>query len=119
VVGDRVKVRLDDGSERTADHVLLGTGYRVDIAKYEFLAPKLVQSIRRVQGYPQLRRGLETSMDGFHILGAPACWSFGPLLQFVSGTHYASRALTGCIAGKDVMQLEKQQHHESPAYSHS
>ncbi len=34
--GDRVTIKLDDGSERTVDHVLLGTGYRVDIAKYGF-----------------------------------------------------------------------------------
>jgi len=38
-----------------------------------------------------------------HILGAPAAWSFGPLMQFVSGAHYASRALTRCIAGKPAV----------------
>ena len=90
---DRVKVRLDDGSERTVDHVILGTGYRVDISRYEFLAPELLSSIERHNGYPVLRAGLETSVPGLHILGAPAAWSFGPLMQFVSGTHYASRAL--------------------------
>lgn len=99
-VGERVKVRLDDGSERTVRHVLLGTGYRVDISKYEFLASELVQSIRRFNGYPWLKEGLETSVSGLHILGAPAAWSFGPLMQFVSGTHYASHSLTRCIAKK-------------------
>jgi thioredoxin reductase len=101
-VGERVKVRLDDGSERTVDHVLLGTGYRVDLSKYGFLSPELLQSIDRTNGYPRLRQGLETSVPGFHILGAPAAWSFGPLLQFVSGTHYASRALLRCIGGSSA-----------------
>jgi hypothetical protein len=91
---------LDDGSERTVHHVLLGTGYRVDVSRYDFLAPELVQSIRRCNGYPWLREGLETSVPGLHILGAPAAWSFGPLMQFVSGTHYTSRSLTRCIAEK-------------------
>jgi cation diffusion facilitator CzcD-associated flavoprotein CzcO len=100
LVGGQVKVRLDDGSERTVDHVLLGTGYRVDISKYEFLSPELKQSIHCFKGYPILRPGLETSVEGLHILGAPAAWSFGPLMQFVSGTHYSSRTLTQCIAGK-------------------
>jgi cation diffusion facilitator CzcD-associated flavoprotein CzcO len=99
LIGERVQIRLDDGNERTVDHVLLGTGYRVDISKYEFLDPQLAQSIRRVNGYPLLQNGLETSVPGLHILGAPAAWSFGPLMQFVSGTHYASRSLTRCIAG--------------------
>jgi FAD-dependent urate hydroxylase len=97
-VGDQARVRLDDGSERTVDHVLFGTGYRVDVSKYEFLAPNLVEAIQRVNGYPVLSEGLETSLPGLHILGAPAAWSFGPLLQFVSGTHYSSQALTRHIS---------------------
>lgn len=100
LTGERVRVKLSDGSERTVDHVFLGTGYRIDVAKYDFLAPKLVQSIHRFQGYPQLREGFETSVPGLHILGAPAIWSFGPLMQFVVGTHYASRSLLRRIAGK-------------------
>jgi len=92
--GEGLKVRLDDRSERFVDHVLLGTGYRMDISKYDFIAPELLRSIRCFNGYPCLQEGLETSVPGLHILGAPAAWSFGPLMQFVSGTHYASRTLT-------------------------
>jgi hypothetical protein len=99
-VGERIKVRLDDGNERTIDHVFLGTGYRVDVSKYDFFAPALAESISRFQGYPRLREGFETSVPGLHILGAPAVWSFGPLMQFVVGTHYASRSLLRCVAGK-------------------
>lgn len=100
--GERVNVRLDDGSERAVDHVLLGTGYRVDISKYAFLSDELKKSISRNNGYPRLRPGFETSVDGLYILGAPAAWSFGPLMQFVSGTHYASRVLLRSIAGKNI-----------------
>jgi len=96
-VGERVKVSLNDGSERTVDHILLGTGYRVDISKYEFLAPELAQSIQRSNGYPCLKEGLETSVPGLHIIGAPAAWSCGPLMQFVSGTTFASQALMRSI----------------------
>jgi cation diffusion facilitator CzcD-associated flavoprotein CzcO len=99
VQGERVKVRLDDGTEPVVHHVLLGTGYRVDISKYDFLSPKLRESISSYNGYPRLRDGLETSVDGLHILGAPAAWSFGPLMQFVSGTRYASRSLVRRVVG--------------------
>jgi len=100
--GGRVEVRLNDGSERDFDHVFLGTGYRVDVSKYDFLAPKLAGSISRFQGYPRLTDGFETSVPGLHILGAPAVWSFGPLMQFVVGTHYSSRALLQYVTGKAV-----------------
>jgi cation diffusion facilitator CzcD-associated flavoprotein CzcO len=99
-VGERVRVRLDDETDRIIDHVFLGTGYRVDVSKYEFFAPELAKSICRFQGYPRLSEGFETSVPKLHILGAPAVWSFGPLMQFVVGTNYASRALFRCIAGK-------------------
>jgi hypothetical protein len=102
VAGEQVKVHLCDGSERTVDHVLLGTGYKVDISKYGFLAPELAQSLRRSSGFPLLKEGLESSVPGVHFLGAPAAWSFGPLMQFVSGARYASRALLRCISGKDA-----------------
>jgi cation diffusion facilitator CzcD-associated flavoprotein CzcO len=101
-MGGQVRVRLHDGSERTVDHVLLGTGYKIDISKYDFLAPELLGSIRRFNGFPLLKAGLETSVPGLYILGAPAAWSFGPLMQFVSGTRYASPALFRCITGKDI-----------------
>jgi cation diffusion facilitator CzcD-associated flavoprotein CzcO len=98
LAGERIKVRLDDGSERTVDHILLGTGYRINVSKYEFFAPDVANSIRTFNGYPILTEGLETSVPGLHILGAPGVWSFGPLMQFVSGTHYASRTLMRRIA---------------------
>jgi pyridine nucleotide-disulfide oxidoreductase len=99
-VGERIRVKLDDGGERMVDHVFLGTGYRVDVSKYDFLAPGLANSISRFQGYPRLGEGFETSVPGLHILGAPAVWSFGALNQFVVGTHYASRKLLRFVAGK-------------------
>lgn len=98
--GERIKARFDDGSERAADHIFLGTGYRVNVAKYNFFSTRLAQSISTFQGYPRLREGFESSVPGLHILGAPAIWSFGPLMQFVVGTHYASRELLRSIAGK-------------------
>ena len=98
--GDRVTLKLQDGTERRVDHVLLATGYRVDIARYSFLSEDLLKSIRRIDGFPQLDAGFETSMAGLHFLGAPAAWSFGPLMRFVAGAPFASRALTLRIAGR-------------------
>ena len=51
------------------DHVLLATGYRVDIAKYKFLAPELVQEVRQLDGYPDVTAGFATSVPGLHFIG--------------------------------------------------
>lgn len=93
-----LRLTLDDGASVRADHLLCGTGYKVDIARYAFLSSQLLESIATVGGYPVLRRGLESSVRGLHFLGAPASWSFGPILRFVSGSWFATAALTRAIA---------------------
>jgi FAD-dependent urate hydroxylase len=102
--GERVKVRLNDGTERIFDHIFLGTGYRVDVSKYDFLSPKLTESIYAVNGYPRLTAGFETTVPRLHILGAPAVWSFGPLMQFVVGTRYSAKELLRFVAGKAAVK---------------
>jgi cation diffusion facilitator CzcD-associated flavoprotein CzcO len=91
--GDEVALKLDDGSERRADHVFLGTGYRVDISKYDFLPQELTKDIEQLDGYPKLASGFRSSVPGLHFIGATAARSFGPLLYFVAGTEFASREL--------------------------
>jgi FAD-dependent urate hydroxylase len=91
--GGRLDVTFGDGEKLTVDHLMFGTGYRIDIAQYPFLAPSLLANVKRTDGYPVLTRGLESSVPGLHFLGAPAARSFGPIMRFVSGGWYAGRAL--------------------------
>ena len=93
-----VRLELDDGSERIVDHVLLATGFRVDISRYAFLDRRLLDEIDRVAGFPQLRRGFETSVRGLHFVGAPGAWSYGPIARFVAGAGFAARSVAGHLA---------------------
>ncbi|MFZ0771027.1 MAG: FAD-dependent oxidoreductase [Candidatus Sulfotelmatobacter sp.] len=96
--GSQLHLKLDDGSERLVDHALLATGFRVDVTRYPFLAPALAKRVETVNGFPVLKRGLESSVAGLHFLGKPASWSFGPLLGFVSGAEFASTELVRSLA---------------------
>jgi FAD-dependent urate hydroxylase len=98
VCGDMARVDLDDGTHREIDHVILATGFRVDISRYNFLGPEVLRALKIEQGYPRLTLGLESSIAGLHFMGAPAARSLGPLVRFVSGTGYSARALTESIA---------------------
>lgn len=92
-VDGELQLKLDDGTERRVDHVLLGTGYRVEISKYEFLCESLLKDIQQLDGYPDVAAGLSSSVPGLHFTGATAARKFGPLLYFVTGTDFASREL--------------------------
>jgi FAD-dependent urate hydroxylase len=106
-----VLVTFADGDRRTVDHVLLGTGYRADITRYPFLAPSLLVRVKRAGGYPVLGRGAESSVAGLHFIGAPAAWSFGPIMRFVSGGWYAGRSLARLVTGS----AEPRSHTARPA----
>lgn len=93
VEGERVRVRVNDGTERVVDHVVLGTGYRVDVRQYPFLGSDLLERLDLADGCPRLDAGFETSSPALHFLGAPAAWSFGPLMRFVAGTEFSAIAL--------------------------
>ena len=98
ITGARVRdggIALDlDNGTKLFDHVLLGTGYRIDIARLGILAPQLLERIIAAEGSPLLGRGLESSVPKLHFVGAYAVKSFGPLLRFIAGAPYAARTVT-------------------------
>jgi FAD-dependent urate hydroxylase len=96
-IGERLRLKLDDDTERVVDHAILATGYRVNVSRYPFFSASISRNIRNVDGYPVLTRGLESSIPGLHFVGKPAAWSFGPILGFVSGAEFASKELVRSI----------------------
>jgi FAD-dependent urate hydroxylase len=99
VRGDTVSLTLSDGAEATADHVLLGTGYKVDVARYDFLTPEVLGAVKVINGYPVLNAGFESTAPGLYFVGAPAAHSFGPICRFVAGTPFTARTLTQSAKG--------------------
>lgn len=97
--GEQLRLTLDDGSDRVVNHVLLGTGYDIDVTRYSFLR-QIAAEIQTAAGYPLLGPGLESSIPGLHFVGAPAALSFGPIMRFVVGSWYAAPAVTLRILGR-------------------
>jgi len=102
--GDRVELMLDNAT-KTYDHVMLATGYRIDMTRVAPLDLKLRARIASHNGLPALNGALESSVPGLHFIGAAAVGSFGPLLRFIAGGGFAARRLTRA-ATKDVRALD-------------
>src|SRR5581483_9112429 len=100
VDGDGVRLDLADGDARVVDHVVLGTGFEVDVRKYPFLGGDVLSRLRLEAGHPVLARGLESSVSGLHFVGSPAARSFGPIMRFVVGSWYAAPAVTERVRGR-------------------
>lgn len=89
-----------DGRPETlhADHLMLATGYRVDVDRLGLLDPGLRGRVRTSRGAPRLSSGFESSVPGLYFTGLAAAPTFGPVLRFVAGTGFAARKLVGAVA---------------------
>ena len=75
------------------DHLLLGTGYRPDLQRIDFIDPPLRARVRTRNGFPLLNQWFESSVPGLHFIGGAAGYSFGPLCNFVAGAKVAARQI--------------------------
>jgi cation diffusion facilitator CzcD-associated flavoprotein CzcO len=82
------------------DHVLAGTGYRVDVDSIEFLDQNLRARVDRVAGFPALNASFESSVPGLFFAGLSSAATFGPLMRFVCGTDFAAPRLARGVAAR-------------------
>jgi FAD-dependent urate hydroxylase len=98
--GSGVRLYLD-GPKRASidvDHVVAGTGFRIDLDRLDFLADALSTRIATLSGYPVLSRACESSVAGLYFAGAPAAVSLGPSMRFIAGTHRTAPQIARSIA---------------------
>lgn len=99
----RIVLEVDSGGETSAisaDHVVLATGFKVDMARHAFLSSEILGALSMVDGSPDLTSNFETSVRDLYVLGPAAAMSFGPALRFIYGARYAVPRVAGHIGGR-------------------
>jgi len=91
-------LELSDGTRRTVDHVIVGTGYRFDLGRYDFIDRGLLDQIRLKGTYPRLSSSFESSVSNLYFVGAAAAASAGPGMRFVSHTDFVASAIARHVA---------------------
>jgi cation diffusion facilitator CzcD-associated flavoprotein CzcO len=79
------------------DHVVLATGYKVDIGRVAFLGPALRSELRVRDGSPELDARFSTSVPGLHFTSMPATRDFGPFMAFTVSVRACSRIVGAAI----------------------
>lgn len=109
---DKVHLQVSDanGQSRSivTDHVIAGTGYRVDLKRLAFLSPALQSELRTAGDAPVLATSFESSVPGLYFVGAAAAPSFGPLLRFAYGAGFTARHLSRHLAKSAGRRLAPQ-----------
>lgn len=98
--GSGVRLVLDGPGQSVvdADHVIAGTGFRIDLARLSFVREQLRVAVKSLNGHPLVSRFGETSVPGLYFCGAPTVLSIGPSARFIAGTHTLSALLAKSVA---------------------
>lgn len=98
--GNGVRLFLDGPKETVidVDHVIAGTGFRIDLGRLAFLPVELRSKISTNRGYPLVSRVGESTVPGMYFAGAPTTGSLGPSMRFIAGTHNVARQLAGSLS---------------------
>ncbi len=101
-VQDTIELQTNDDEKITGHHILLATGYKVDLEKVPFLVRgNMLTSIKLKKGFPVLNANFESSMRGLFFTGIATTQDFGPFFGFVKGAP-----LTATIIGKFIMSMQ-------------
>ena len=100
--GSGVRLLLDGPKQSSidVDHVIAGTGFRVDPARLPFLPEALRTGIATVNGFPVISRACESTVPGLYFVGAPAAVSNGPSARFIAGTHNTAAKVARSVASR-------------------
>ena len=106
-----VRLQLIDPEGRRetveAEHVIAGTGFRVDQAAWPMLVGDVRAALVSTGGYPVLSRSFESSVTGLHVVGVAATAAFGPVMRFMCGAGFAARRVSGSVAGGPRARLRR------------
>ena len=87
-------VRLTGGAQLEVDHVLLATGYHVNVQQVPYLSKTTVLPQLKVHGgFPVLDEDFQTSVPGLFLTGLAATRDFGPFYGFVRGCPSAAKII--------------------------
>jgi thioredoxin reductase len=98
--GSGVRLHLGGPKPSTmdVDHVMAGTGFRIDVSTLPFLAEEIKSSLVMRAGCPLVNRAGESTVDGLYFAGAHTMVSYGAGVRFISGTHHTSAHIARSVA---------------------
>jgi hypothetical protein len=94
-----LRIRLDDGSERGADQLIVATGYRFDLDRLAFLGSRLKAQIQVRDGWPVLDKYFRSTDQAVLFVGYPAEGRFGPISRFVLGAAFTAQRVEAALQG--------------------
>lgn len=92
-----VMVWLSNGDSFETDHIILATGYKVDVEHLPFINSSLLTALRYSNGFPELDAHLQSNIPGLFFTSFMAAQDFGPFFGFTIGVRTAAKLIADGI----------------------
>lgn len=93
-------VELSNGETLLVDHVILATGYRVNMTQLPFLsAGNILGQMAQRNGFPVLDSHFQTSVPGLFMTSMPATQDFGPFFAFTIAVRASAKLICDAVGG--------------------
>lgn len=93
-----LEVQFDDGEKIMVDHIVLATGYKVNIRNVPFLsAGNIIEKLQIEDGYPVLDEHLQTSIPGLFATSMMATRDFGLFFAFTVSVNASAEIIGSFI----------------------
>jgi lysine/ornithine N-monooxygenase len=95
----KLRIELSGGTVLEVDHVILATGYEMDLGRLEYLRNgSLLGAIEAEKGYPRLDEHFQSSVTGLFFAGFPTMQAFGPFFGFLVGAPVTAKVIGDYVA---------------------
>ena len=92
--GGGLLVTLDNGECLTVDHIILATGYKVEMNRVPFLVRgNIVDELKTRNGYPVLDEHLQTNIPGLFFTSMAAAQDFGAFFAFTISVRASAKLM--------------------------
>ena len=96
--GNDLVIGLSSGEVLSVDHVILATGYKVDVGRIPFLAAgNVLSDIELSNGFPVLSEHFESSVPGLYFTSMCAVQDFGAFFGFTSSVRVSAHLIGASI----------------------
>lgn len=100
---EEVRIVLSDGTDKTVNHIIAATGFRIDLDQVPFFDEDLLSIINREEGYshfPKLNESFESSLSGLYFAGPLSSHSHGPTFRFILGLRKTAFSIIPSVMEK-------------------
>ena len=93
-----LKIELDSGDALVVDHVVLATGYKVEMKNIPFLAAgNVLPELAMENGFPKLDEHMQTNIPGLFSTSLSATQDFGPYFGFTVSVVAATKIVGNAL----------------------